>query len=479
MRHLKSLFLTFALLFVLTLSAQLPSDSICYEVEGMNVSSFNGAASFWQHSTEYGKITDAPNSGFLLLGLNKNVSTKHRKFDYGFNANGLVQYSGDSKDVYFHELYATARLLVFDLTVGSREEFLGNQDSSLSGGGLMFSRNARPMPKIAAGIEQFADIPFTQGYAQIKGAVSHGWFSKDAYEQGAYLHHKWGQIRFGGKLPVHFQYGFEHIGIWGGTIPGYGLQPSSVKDLLSVFLARSGGSDVPEGEQINAMGNHIISQSMRLDVDIAEFKIGGYWQNIAEDNPIRLMWETMNTADGLWGVTIRNTKFPIIKGIIYEYLNTTDQSGPYHDKDGIVYGGSDGYFTNYIYRSGWTYRSRMIGTPFVSNFKFDSQGRVIPQTLNNRVQVHHFGIEGSFNGFLYKTLASFSKNYGQYGLYPLSENVRRDNTSLLLEINKKFSRLGGVEIGCSLGSDYGSLYGNTFGIMFSIKKAGNLFKYGE
>ncbi|MDO9153042.1 MAG: hypothetical protein Q7U47_04935, partial [Paludibacter sp.] len=46
--------------------------------------------------------------------------------------------------------------------------------------------------------------------------------------------------------------------------------------------------------------------------------------------------------DGLFGFSVKNKKFPVIQGFLYEYLTTTDQSGPYHDKDGMIYGGNDG-----------------------------------------------------------------------------------------------------------------------------------------
>jgi hypothetical protein len=457
-------------LFVVSMASYGQNDSIRYEAEIMGLASSGASAPFWLQSNSYGKILPSNCSGNALIGITKDFGSRLRPFDYGFKADGFVQYGNSSSSVYFHELYAKARLFVFDLTVGSREEYLGVHDTTLSSGGLIFSSNARPMPKITAEIERFSSIPFTDGYAEIRGAVSHGWFSKDAYEQGALLHHKWAQMRIGGELPVNFQYGFEHIAIWGGTIESV-VQPSSIADLKTVFLAKGGGSDVAPGEQINAMGNHIISQNMRLDIEVAEITLSAYWQNISEDRPILVMWKTMNTPDGLWGITLKSKRFPLVKGVLYEYVNTSDQSGPYHDKDGIIYGGSDGYFTNYIYQSGWTYRKQIIGTPFISNVVFDQAGKI--SSISNRVQVHHFGVEGSVDAYNYKLLASFSKNYGKY---PLSEELRKDNRSYLLEINKQFSKFKNIEFSASLGIDQGALYGNRIGILCGIRKRGNLLR---
>lgn len=236
-------------------------------------------------------------------------------------------------------------------------------------------------------------------------------------------------------------------------------------------MGSSGGSSALETDQINALGNHIISQSMKVDYRISEFTICGYWQNISEDSP-KFMTNTMNKPDGLWGVSIRNNKLPIIKGLVYEYLNSTDQSGPFHDKDGIVYGGNDSYFQNGVYQNGWTYFSRTIGTPFISSPVYNKDGGV--SVMNTRVQVHYIGLEGDVQGYLYKALCSFSKNYGNYGVhYP--EMIR--NTSLLLEIKKQFPKLSNIELGCSVGADMGKLYGTSVGCMVSVRKRGNLFSH--
>jgi len=264
----------------------------------------------------------------------------------------------------------------------------------------------------------------------------------------------------------------DHVAQWGGVVPVYGQQPSNFDAFRSIFFVNAGRSNATTNDQLNALGNHIISQSMKLDIVLSDYKISGYWQNISEDGPVRIMWNAMNKADGLWGVSVRNSRFPFIKGILYEYLQTTDQSGPYHDKDGIIYGGTDNYFNNGIYQNGWTYFSRTIGTPFISSPIYNKDGQV--SITNNRVEVHHLGIEGDISGYRYKFLSSFSKNYGSY-TNPFPEMI--PNTSLLVEVNKQFQKLSNIEIGCSLGGDFGKLYGNSVGCLFSIRKTGELFKY--
>jgi len=456
-------------LLLLSTVAEAQSDTIKYEVGFTGVGSTGAYAPFWLQSANYGQISASPNSANVNMGFSKDFNNRSAVFDYGFKANLLLQTYDNKTKAYFHEAYLKARFSVLVLIVGAREEHLGTQDSSLSCGGFLFSKNARPMPKITLGIERFTPVPFTKGYLEVKGAVAHGWFTDNIAVTNLLLHHKYIYFKVGGSLPFHFQYGVDHVAQWGGSSPGIGQQPTSLSDYLRIVMGSSGGSSALETDQINALGNHIISQSMKADYRISDFMISGYWQNISEDSP-KFMTNTMNKLDGLWGVAIRNNTFPIIKGLVYEYLNSTDQSGPFHDKDGIVYGGNDSYFQNGVYQNGWTYFSRTIGTPFISSPVYNKNGGV--SVVNTRVQVHHIGLEGDLLGYNYKVLCSLSKNYGSYG-NPYPEMIR--NTSLLLEVKKQFSKLSNIELGCSVGADIGKLYGNSVGCMVSVRKRGNFF----
>ena len=467
MSNFKKTLFNFILIFISPFILSAQNDTIKYDVSVLGVASTGTYSPFWINSKQYGKLSDDPFSTDVLVGIYKDYGKKSSLLDYGFKANALLQTDKDQSKVYFHELYAKARLSIFDLVLGAREEYLGNQDSTLSCGGFLFSQNSRPMPKITIGIERFTAVPFTNGFLQIKGAMSHGWFTDNSNAQNVLLHHKYAYFRLGGKHLFHFQYGLDHAAQWGGYVPGLGQQPTSFHAFKTIFLGGSGGSDALVTDQINALGNHILSQSMKFELKVSEFEMNLYWQNISEDGPIKIMWNSMNRYDGLVGFSIRNKKFPIVKGILYEFLNTQNQSGPFHDQDGIVYGGADNYFSNGVYTSGWSYFSRTIGTPFIFN-KYNEKYIQV----NNRVQVHHFGIEGEVAGYQYKAMSSFSKNYGTY-----SEPISIDNTSVLLEVKKHFPKLSNIEVGCTFGADFGKLYGNSVGGLFSIRKTGDLFHY--
>ena len=209
---------------------------------------------------------------------------------------------------------------------------------------------------------------------------------------------------------------------------------------------------------------------MKIEGKAKDFTISTYWQNFSEDGPVRFITNAINLPDGLWGVSIRNKKLPWINAILYEYLNTTDQSGSIFQKDGIIFGGTDNYFNNGIYLSGWNNHGRTIGTPFITSPIYNSNLAI--QNANNRVQVQHLGMEGTIAGFQYRARCSFSKNYGTY-----SEpyNPMKQNISTLFELKKQFPQLHNIEGGMTVASDKGSLFGNSLGLLFSIRKTGNLF----
>ena len=457
--------------FFLSLIAFPGNDSIRYEVGIADVASSGEFAPFWLQHNRYGKISPSPSSGMISGAIEKKFDKLHKLFDYGFKANALVRYdSNKNLDICFQELYAKARFSVFNLSVGAREQIFGNQDSTLSSGGLLFSENSRPMPEISAGIERFTPVPLTFGMVEIKGGLRHALFTDNIYTKGILLHHKFGYLRMGGMLPVHLEYGIEHAAQWGGTDPVHGPNPSGFKNFTRIFRAESGGKDATLSDQINILGNHIVSQGLKLEAEADGWKLSGYWQNLSEDPPVVFITANrMNIQDGLWGISLKNKSFPYIKGVLYELLNTTDQSGPYHDKDGLIYGGADNYFRG-AYPEGWSYYSRTIGTPFVTSPLYNNN-RVL-STQNNRVRVHHFGLEGSVKGFEYRALASFSRNYGVLG-----SQIDIPNNSFLLEINKHITWLSGFDISLSAAGDWGKYYGNSQGVLISIRKKGILLDY--
>jgi hypothetical protein len=425
-------------------------------------------APFWIVSNRQGKFLPEKFAGSVMMGL-FSEDDKGRIIDYDY---GLEIYArhGNKGDLWLHQAFAGITLYDFlRLQLGMKEEIVGSAEPSLSSGSVIWSSNARPMPKVSIGIPDYVPLPYTAGYVEMKGLLAHGWFEEERFVRDVWLHHKNAYIRFGGPFPVSFHYGFNHYAQWGGQSPRFEEPfPSDLRSFFRVFLNRSGSDEdpgTPEGWIINRFGNSIGSRNYGLDLNLPAFSAGLYQQDIFEDGS---GMRKQNFPDGLWGAWIR---FPegnrILQAVVYEFLHTTNQSGPYHDIDGDTLGGNDNYFNHGHYQSGWTRFKYTIGTPLITSPVFNDP--LTRQIINNRVIAHHLGFEGGLTANLsYRNLVTFSRNFGTYSR-PF--NKRREQLSWMLELNATSLFLN-FDAGITFAADIGEMYGNNFGLFLTLRQSG-------
>lgn len=439
-------------------------DSLLYvgSIHAVSSSGAEAPSLLWHNS--YGGISVMPHSATISLGVIKPATRPSRWFDYDFGVVLDGRFGGGTSSMkpditgFFQQLYAHTRLYIVDITAGIKPEYYGAGDAMLSSGSLLFSNNAHPIPRISIGFERWTPIPGLFGYAEIKGGLTHGWLNDNSgVVKGTLVHHKYIGGRIGGKLPVNLSYEFHHVAQWGGYSSVYGDLGNNWQAFKAAVLVKSGGTMA--NDQINAQGNHIGFQQLALDVKGEGWKVCAYWQIIQEDGPIRFIGTTMNKADGLWGISATQSRWPFIQGLTYEFLNTTDQSGPFHDRDGLVYGGADNYYSNSIYPQGWTYYGRMLGSPLLS-------------LSNSRVMAHHVGVRGDIYGYRYRLIVNHADNYGRY-----SKPERSRNNAVLLELTKHVPQAWGLDFSLTLAGDFGTQYGNRFGAMLTITKTGLLTQW--
>jgi hypothetical protein len=434
---------------------------------------------FWLLSDQYGLLTINKFNGWIKAGAHTSLSEKKIDYDYGFD---LVNRYSNKNELYIHQAYVRLKLYFVHIQAGSKEEAIGNQDSSLSSGGLLWSGNTRPMPKISILVPNYTTIPFTFGYLEFKAGISHGWFGDEPLVNNTWLHHKFVYLQLGGKLPVHIHYGFHHFAQWGGkTADGVQL-PNKWDDFVNVFFARGGGTGSPEPDSANALGNHIGSRNFGIDADLNKVRMGLYWQTIFEDGSGKAY---RNIRDGLWGFYLHTKdKKKLINGFVYEFINTTDQSGPtravwvldgveytYPIEGGVIheFGGNDDYFNNGIYKFGWTYKNMTLGTPLITSPIIPIEG-VGDYIRNNKVTGHHFGIEGIYKDISYKIFYTYYLNFGTNS-YPF--NPHKPQSSILLQTYIRNKLPWGLDLSLKGGIDIGSMYGNNLGIQFSLIKKGS------
>ena len=439
-------------------------DTLLYSGEFMGLASSGRFAPFWMSTNTDGVVGVSPFSAYLKIGLEKDAVREARWWDYSYGVNllGGVEYDWEAK---VERLYGHVRLWCFDVTLGIKPFDMGNHDYDLSSGGFLFSRNAPSLPRISVGIDKYTALPFSYGYVEVKGGITHGYFVDNIGTRQTLLHHKYVGVRLGGDLPVTVNYEFHHAAQWGGISDVYGELGSTFRDWWMVFKASSGG--VMGNDQINALGNHIGSQMLGVEVRCGGWYVNAYWQSLFEDGPIRYIWNAKNAVDGLWGVAIKQSKWKFIEAFTYEYFATTDQSGPCHDIDGIIFGGGDNYFYNTIYPQGWSCFGRTIGNPFITSPIYTSS----MSTLNSRVFVHHVAIRGDIYGYRYLLRYSHSDNFGVYGAFS-----KTSNNAFYCGVQKSVPQAWNLNFGVALAGDFGSQFGNSLGVMVTIARSGIIWK---
>ena len=437
-------------------------EELTYVGELSVLSSSGNTAPSWLQSNRWGEISSLPHSGNIRAGIIKPATRPNRWFDYDGAVILSGRIAGSQAGVsprringtgYFSELYAHVRLYIVDITAGITPLYAGVGDPSLSSGSLLFSNNTHPIPRISIGIDRWTAFPGLYGYLEIKGGLTHGWLGDNcSFVQKTLLHYKYIGGRIGGSLPVNISYEFHHAAQWGGYSPKDGDLGNDWKTYKNVFIAKRGGMTV--NELFNAQGNHLGSQILCVTAKGEKWNIDLYWQTLQEDNGFHFMGTSQNAADGLWGVSVKQDVWPFINGFTFEVLQTTDQSGPWHDRDGLIFAGNDSYYWNFIYQQGWTYFGRTIGSPLMT-------------PMNSRVWAYHGGLKGDIYGFRYRAMVTYADNYGTY-----KNPLKSHNTAFLLEVKKTVPQAWNLEFGIALAGDFGTQYGNQFGGMITIRKQG-------
>jgi hypothetical protein len=411
-----------------------------------------GSLPFWMLSNHYGRFTPTSENGYLDAGIFSDTLKQDQKFGFDWGGEAFGRYDGAFKG-WLHQGYIGGKAGFLYCYAGLKEEHFGSQDPELSSGFVIWSGNARPIPKLSLATLDFVKVPYTKGFVEIKGGISHGWFGKDGYVKHAYLHHKYLYLRFGGSHAFHFTAGLHHFAQWGGISPEYGELPSSLKDFFKVFFAKKGGdtiSGVPYNEWENRFGNHLGTKDISLDYSFrGELKIKAYWQNFIE---YTTGLGFKNVSDGLWGIQLEH---PGKLKIGYEFFRSITRL---YTKDGKPWRGEDNYFNNSIYQNGWTFKGYTIGTPIITSPILTHQ-QYPGQITNNRVVGHIVHVEFFFNKNRLNMRYSFTKNYGDS--YILFDPPKKQH-SLLLSLQKSVlsDRILGM---ASFGWDQGEILGNHVG----------------
>ena len=415
---------------------------------------------------------------------------------------GYQRYVGDGQfevqkqhpaRIWLQEAYVVAKYRGVFAIAGQARKSSPIVEDGLSSGDLVWSNNSRPPVGLRAGFIDFQDIPFTQGWVQIKGEFGYFRELDDKWLENHYnyynhfittdswLHYKSLHLRTKPDQPFVFTIGAQSACQFGGTAKYYEdgqvtrtiKMDADAKAFWRTFIAGSGGNSA--GDSF-VEGNHLGSWDIALEHKIKDTDkmLRAYTQWLWEDGS---GIGKMNGFDGLWGLEYRNTSgLPLISGAVIEYIDFTNQSGPIHwtpnDRPGTPItshsSGADDYYNNYIY-NGYQSRGMSIGSPFVKSPLYNLDGYM--RYRDNVLRGFHAAVEGWFNSeWSYRLMGSYRKAWGT-PLIPRAGCV--DDFSMALEAN--YHTYNGWAFMAKFAMDRGTLYGNNWGGMLGITYRGAIY----
>ncbi len=401
---------------------------------------------FWIHSNQRGRIDESSNISAFF--------TAKATYEFSENASLEVGLGGLFHDGYSEKLQLDESYLGFQNSwllahVGRKQKTELYDGLSASNQNILWSLNARPLPGISFQTKQPIYFWKNAGLA-FEASLEEFITDDERYVKDTRVHHKSFHLIFNKIQNFEFKVGLQHFVQWGGTSPVFGKLPGSFNDYINVFTGKEGNDNV-SGEEANALGNHLGSYEVYLNTSINNYKVEILYNHLFEDGSGRVL---RNTPDGRYGVFVKNPDSNnIINSLMYEFYYTKDQSD-----DNITTDGSDNYFNNNLYRSGWTYESRILGVPFIT--LDDDRFRV----NNNKIIVHHIGISGIVANLPYKLLTSYRKNYGGKGTTSFEKNTVL-STFLDLKVYQSY-----FDVNLQLGSDFSDIESPNFGAGVQLSK---------
>ncbi|NND88387.1 MAG: hypothetical protein HKM28_03970 [Flavobacteriaceae bacterium] len=324
------------------------------------------------------------------------------------NANlsgGVAGYyrNGVSDEFQRRDLYVGFENSWLRITAGAKKQEEVLNGLTTSNKNFLWSGNARPLPGLL--IEANEPVRISNTFS-IDWGLGHYVLNDDRYVDNPRVHYKRLQLNVNLSEKSMLKARLQHFAQWAGTSPTEGKLLSNLGAYYDVFLAKRSDQQTEVGEQINAIGNHLGSYFLEYNLSTQSSIFSVYHEHPFEDGSgTRLA----NFPDGIWGISLEMKEPKLLDAIVYEYVDTSDQSG-----DTSMVSGSDGYFGNGVYRSGWTYEDQVIGLPFIlldpevvindRNSKFTS----------NRTRAHHLGATGTYKRFAWKAKASYVTFLGRF-----------------------------------------------------------------
>lgn len=453
-----------------------------------------GSGSFTPYylvSNRHGVMDERANTGYTRAKLEWQQQRGEWQLEAALDVTASVH---AYHSVFLQQCYASAAWRWLAFGAGCKEEQPLLRDQRLSSGQTVWSGNCRPIPQVKAGLNGFQNIPYLKGWVQILLEGSYGYFLDSDYLKEEYAlyaadktgygrswittdvwyHQKKGYLRSRPDLPLVVTAGIEHAVQFGGHTRNYidpaltdvNLAPKAI-DFLRVLMPRSGGDNAAGGDQSFVYGNHLGNINVLVEYRFGaerEHRIGAYLEDPFEDGS---GMRKGNGYDGLWGIEYHCANPDAwVTGVVAEYLQTTDQSGPIHWSPHDFAGqdivmmmpgdatGADDYYNNYLY-NGYSHFGMACGSPMLKSPAFNADHYL--RFTDTRVKALHLGIEGCLKPqqLYYRVLASQRRSWGTF-YCPAPDIVR--GTSAMAELTYRQGKAW--EVTASYAFDQGQMMGD-------------------
>lgn len=445
-------FLLFALSYLFTLCCFAQSDNISvdYSLSLEGALSSGDYTPYMLTANRFDVLSPRANTGYISANITGSyVINDQWSFDGGITAMGSTH---SNHQVYLQELYLKSNYKKIYLELGSRQRSSPVINQLLSSGDFIFSGNAKPIPSIHISTEGFVTLPFLHNWIETSADFGYGrlfegdWIKKrfddyhalhvgSFYTTDVSYHHKQLFLRTNSRKKIYGTIGMQHSVFFGGIKTSYESGSEIVsgnkakfQDYFRVLIPKSDGSNKLNAGDSFVYGNHV----------------GVWYGDIAYNqnstNRYRIYFEKpfedgsgiafRNGLDGIWGFEYsKESSTPsFLKGIVLEYIQTTNQSGPIHwaphnfdiDISTVLPNeatGADNYYNNFYY-NGFSYYGLSIGSALLKSPYYNEDNYLC--YIDNRIQAWHIGVSGDFSpslGYLFK--ASYREGLGTY-FVPLS-----------------------------------------------------------
>lgn len=433
----------------------------------------SGQSPFWMTNNQQGLYSLEKSNGYLRAGIFREMKDTASQWDYRFGLD-VVEAGNYPSSFVVQQLYGDIRYKKVILSIGSKERWGILKNAALSSGGMAWSGNARPIPQVRLETDGFVSFPWLlHNQLKVNAALSYGCFTDEAYIKNK-LGSSTNNVLYHDKSLI-LQYDSPHSR-WSTTLGlesygQFGGERKDLKQFFMIFVQSQGDSNSPEYDKLYMFGSSRGSWHIRPTYHGNGYDLSSYLENYFDDFS---GMAKQNKMDGLWGLEYKRTDHQTgITGIVLEYLQTTDQSGPnnwvLHDHVGtqlIVESpkGGDNYYGG-VYNGGWTHWSMVNGNPLLSSPIYGPNG--VTGIFNNRVKAYHLGISAQITPAIStRLLGTYTRGWGSYGR-PF-DDITKDYLSMM-EVSYTTGKCRQWQFSVTGAMDRGDLYGDNSGVSLKIR----------